>query len=340
MSDHEMSLEELKRHKLMQRPHVVILGAGASVAALPQGDCNGIRLPVMLNLVAMLGLESVLAKAGLEHQGRNFEDIYNQLSCDASLSDVREVVEQCVAEYFSKLKLPEHPTLYDYLVLSLRKKDVIATFNWDPFLWLACQRNQDKTQLPHIFFLHGCAIIGHCPEHKMQGLVGNFCPACSRRYAPTRLLYPVANKDYVTDPYIASQWRSLRGALQAAYVLTIFGYGAPESDAAAVDLMSEAWGSPEKRDLEEIELIDIKDQGELEATWSRFIHTHHVRTTKSYFESLLGAFPRRTCEAMWAELMEVKFLEYGQVPKFERLDEMWEWFQQLMTYEHGASLSD
>ena len=35
MSKHEMSLEELKRQKLMQKPHVVILGAGASVGGLP-----------------------------------------------------------------------------------------------------------------------------------------------------------------------------------------------------------------------------------------------------------------------------------------------------------------
>ncbi len=334
MSGDTLSFEGLKRQTLMQRPHVVILGAGASVAAFPDG-----KLPVMANLVGTLGLESLLEKAGLEHRGGNFEDIYNQLSRNASLSKVREAVEQRVAEYFSKLDLPEHPTIYDYLVLSLRKKDVIATFNWDPFLWLACQRNHDKTRLPHIFFLHGCAIIGYCPEHKVQGRVGTLCPTCGRPYTPTRLLYPVANKDYVTEPYIASQWRSLRSAFRTAYILTIFGYGAPESDAAAVDLMSEAWGSPEERDLEEIEIVDIKDQEELEATWNRFIHTHHFRATNSYFESLLGAFPRRTCEAIWAELMEVKFLEYARVPKFERLAEMWEWFQQLVAYEHEAGTS-
>lgn len=334
MSGDTLSFEGLKRQTLMQKPHVVILGAGASVAAFPEG-----KLPVMANLVGTLGLESLLEKAALEHRGGNFEDIYNQLSRNASLSKVREAVEQRVAEYFSKLDLPEHPTIYDYLVLSLRKKDVIATFNWDPFLWLACQRNHDKTRLPHIFFLHGCAIIGYCSEHKVQGRVGTLCPTCGRPYTPTRLLYPVANKDYVTVPYIASQWRSLRSAFRTAYILTIFGYGAPESDAAAVDLMSEAWGSPEERDLEEIEIVDIKDQEELEATWNRFIHTHHFRAANSYFESLLGAFPRRTCEAIWAELMEVKFLEYARVPKFERLAEMWEWFQQLVAYEHETGSS-
>ena len=40
-------------------------------------------------------------------------------------------------DYFSSLALPEHPSIYDYLVLGLRPKDVIATFNWDPFLMLA-----------------------------------------------------------------------------------------------------------------------------------------------------------------------------------------------------------
>ena len=59
---------------------------------------------------------------------------------NASLSKVRMAVEQRDAEYFSKLELPDHPTIYDYRLLSLRKKDVIATFNWDPFLWLACHR--------------------------------------------------------------------------------------------------------------------------------------------------------------------------------------------------------
>jgi cyclic nucleotide-binding protein len=39
-------------------------------------------------------------------------------------------------EDFARLLVrhPELLTLYDHLVLSLRPKDVIATFNWDPFL--------------------------------------------------------------------------------------------------------------------------------------------------------------------------------------------------------------
>jgi hypothetical protein len=47
---------------IMKRPHIVLLGAGASRAAFPNGDRNGMKLPLMCDLVEMLGLDSVLDK--------------------------------------------------------------------------------------------------------------------------------------------------------------------------------------------------------------------------------------------------------------------------------------
>jgi hypothetical protein len=32
------------------------------------------------------------------------------------------------------MEIPDHVTLYDELLLTLRSKDLIATFNWDPLL--------------------------------------------------------------------------------------------------------------------------------------------------------------------------------------------------------------
>jgi hypothetical protein len=46
--------------------------------------------------------------------------------------------------------------------LSLREKDVIATFNWDPLLFAACARNHTRTKLPYIIYLHGNVAIGYC----------------------------------------------------------------------------------------------------------------------------------------------------------------------------------
>jgi hypothetical protein len=58
--------EELVRNPAVQRPHVVILGAGASVASCPAGDKNGRRLPTMDNFVNLLGFVIYSQKMGLQ----------------------------------------------------------------------------------------------------------------------------------------------------------------------------------------------------------------------------------------------------------------------------------
>ena len=58
-------------------PHVVILGAGASLAACPDGDAYGNRLPVMTNLIETTGLSSLLND---RHSNvDNFESFYSDL---------------------------------------------------------------------------------------------------------------------------------------------------------------------------------------------------------------------------------------------------------------------
>ncbi|MEO9264135.1 MAG: hypothetical protein ABI282_08560 [Candidatus Baltobacteraceae bacterium] len=63
----------------VSKPHVVILGAGASRAALPQGDCVGNLLPVMDDLVEICRLDGILASAGFDTK-RNFEELYSEIS--------------------------------------------------------------------------------------------------------------------------------------------------------------------------------------------------------------------------------------------------------------------
>ena len=75
----EVSAEQEIQQVEMERPHVVILGAGASYATLPSGDKNGTRLPLMNNFVDVLGLDDLLAKTGIDYKNRNFEEIYDQL---------------------------------------------------------------------------------------------------------------------------------------------------------------------------------------------------------------------------------------------------------------------
>src|SRR5947208_3948063 len=104
----------------MQRPHVVILGAGASAASCPDGDKNGSRLPTMDNIVDILGLRDLFEKNGITDARKNFEAVYSSLCSDPWRSSLRHEIERVVLDYFLALELPDRPTLYDHLLLSLR----------------------------------------------------------------------------------------------------------------------------------------------------------------------------------------------------------------------------
>lgn len=161
-----MTNEELIDLRMEQRPHVVILGAGASRAAFPDGDGNGRQIPVMNDLVKLIDLGELLQSTGLEWRDRNFEEVYANLRSDDTYQKVADTVEDKVRIYFAEMQLPGQACLYDHLLLSLRSKDAIATFNWDPFLMDAYRRNVHVRELPHMLFLHGCVRAGLCPVHR------------------------------------------------------------------------------------------------------------------------------------------------------------------------------
>lgn len=64
---------------IKNRPHVVILGAGASCAAIPNGDKNGKKIPVMKGFIEAFGLEKILEKVTINTTSDNLEDIYMEL---------------------------------------------------------------------------------------------------------------------------------------------------------------------------------------------------------------------------------------------------------------------
>lgn len=63
---HEGTIEEEIEGVSMFRPHVVLLGAGASRAACPTGDANGKLLPLMADFVDVLGRNPLLMKFGVD----------------------------------------------------------------------------------------------------------------------------------------------------------------------------------------------------------------------------------------------------------------------------------
>jgi hypothetical protein len=128
-------------HPRPVRPHLVILGAGASRAVFPNGEQSGHRLPLIADFTEIVPVAPILEQSGIDWKGRNFEEIYSLLSEKEEHRAVLRELEEAVFNYFSVLQLPATHTLYDSLILSLRQKDVIATFNWDPCLIEAWQRS-------------------------------------------------------------------------------------------------------------------------------------------------------------------------------------------------------
>ncbi len=323
---------------LRNRPHVVILGAGASVAAIPCGDKYGRKISVMDGFIDNLGMRDILA--GINFKSENLEDIYSELSAHAEYDEIRETLESTIRSYFLKYRLPDEPTIYDLLLLSLKAKDAVATFNWDPLLLHAYYRVSAITKkLPQLLFLHGNVAVSICQKDNIQfwGPNGRFCRKCNSLLTPCKLLYPVRQKKYTDDVYIKKQWDGIRHFLSQAYIVTIFGYSAPATDVEAIELLKNAWGDVAHRKLEQIEIIDIKDHSTLRSTWDKFIYVDHYQIHKSFFDSLIAQSPRRTTEDLFSCLMEGKWLDFSnRLPQRMSWDEVKKHFAPILAEEEKA----
>ncbi len=287
------------------RPHLVILGAGATMAALPNGDINGKKSSVMNGFLENLGLSQVLDGVELKANSNNIEDIYSELyeRSDDKAIQARNELEKAIYSYYSSLYIPEQPTVYDLLLLSLTEKDCVVSFNWDDILIQAFQRARKITlNLPRLAFLHGNVGAGFCKHCDHFGKITNRCHNCGSDFIPAPLLYPVNEKDYHTHKFIFNQWEILRHFISTAAVVTIFGYSAPKTDTAAIEILKEHFlkFGENARQLDRIEIIEApkKSEEEIYTAWGDFINmTHgHVNIHHSFFDSLLAEFPRRTIE--------------------------------------------
>ncbi|MEZ5196810.1 MAG: hypothetical protein R2764_10520 [Bacteroidales bacterium] len=316
--------------------HVAILGAGASKAScIDNPEKTNLSIPLMDDLPKIIDLKDEFSDLSDDLINQNFENIFSNLFEKEPNSKRLNDIEYKIYNYFNSLRLPDSPTIYDYLVLSLRKKDLIATFNWDPFLWQAYERQSRFTKnLPLLSFLHGNVAIGYCDETKTFGPNGYLNAKTGKPFIPTKLLYPIKNKDYNSNPFINAQWNTLSKFLEKPARVTIFGYSAPVTDVEAISIMKKAWGNPEKdQQLAQFEIIDIQSERKLTNSWKNFIFSHHYETTNDFFKSSIIRFPRRTGEVFNASYLEAKFYEENYPPKFQTIEEMWEWYRPFIIEE-------
>ncbi len=324
----EVSIEQEVNQIQMKRPHIVLLGAGASRATCPNGDQNGKVLPLMNDFVRIIGLESLVVKWGL-NPNQNFEEIFSELYEKKEASKVR-VIQEVVEQYFGQIILPDKPTVYDHLILSLRRQDVIATFNWDPLLMQAYLRSQkSELSLPRLAFLHGNVMVGYCEKDATAGLVSRKCSKCDKPFAPMPLLYPIKVKDYAQNKFIQNEWRGLKWGLENAFMITIFGYSCPKTDREAIEAMQNAWGDKNQRVMEQTAFITPQSEDEVHSTWNAFMHTHHYEVCNDFYDSWIANHPRRTGEAWINQYLDAKFIDNNPVPRNISHQDLLEWFQKF-----------
>jgi hypothetical protein len=179
-------------------------------------------------------------------------------------------------------------------------------------------------------------LSGFCEKNNVHGTVGFNCSKCGEPFKPTKLLYPIESKDYDSAPAIKDAWDGAKWAFINAFMVTVFGYGAPTSDMGAMDLLKNAWtsrGKSGKREFEEFEIIDIRDEEPLVKSWEEFIFSHHYRVKKSFYDSWLIGQPRRTGKAWWTQFIEANWIEGNKVPLFDNLEDLWKWYEPLIDAE-------
>lgn len=293
-----MTQEEIIKLSL-KKPHLFILGAGATKACIPNGDKNNNSSPVMKDFLKTIGKEDILDGIELETTSNNIETIYSELHEKPEYSSKVKEIENAIVEHFSNMQIPDNPTLYDYLILSLRSKDCIATFNWDPLLVQAYRRVYSiTTDLPRLVFLHGNVAIGLCKEcYIYSPLYFSYCPKCNATLERMPLLYPVKNKDYTQHWGIKGFWETLKPYLKNSAIISIWGYSAPASDEKAKDIMLQVFSSSFRK-MDQIEIIDIADSNEIANRWKDFSRetNYHINVFKSLSDTLLWKYPRRSIE--------------------------------------------
>ena len=335
IDDSEVSIEQEVVNTKMGRPHVFVLGAGASRATCLQGDKNGATLPLMNDLVNCLDIRKILEEWNID-PNKNFEDIYSSLYEKGETEKIK-IVQTAVENYFSKIEIPDKPTIYDHLILSLRSKDIIVTFNWDPLLMQAYLRNQKSgLSQPKLAFLHGNIMVGMCEKDNVSSLAGRPCSRCGKIVEMVPLLYPVGKKDYATNPFIANEWKILRRGFKDAFMITIFGYSAPKTDEEAIAMMSDTWGPSYKREMEQTSFIDIASEENICANWDRFIHSHHYEVQDDFYKSWLANHPRRTGEAYINQYVEAKYVTDNPIPKDLDFPELWDWYKKFKPPEGNS----
>ena len=293
------------KNRRLQDPHVVIVGAGASIAAC-RLDKNGMKVPLLKNIHNILGLTDELNKYNFSNEEmQDFELLYSNIYNKDMYASLPRYLEKSVRDYFKKLTIPDEPTMYDYLILSLTDKDAIISFNWDPFLMQAYRRNLNVGNLPMLIFPHGNVGMGICEKCHTMGYADTLCTECYNEYQDMPLLFPIGKKDYHKHDIIKYQWKLAKEYLSRAAGITVYGYGVPDTDREAYDLIKEAYSESNIKDIAPFTIINLLSEKQTQMDkWKELLDDKMVDFAEKFEDTILWSNPRVSLEHLFDAILQ------------------------------------
>ena len=277
--------------------HLVILGAGSTIATIPQGDKKGEKSYTLANLLSDPSLMPFVQKVhDKNYRTDDVEELCNQLyKNDINLYNEFETL---IRKKYGSLELPMRFTILDRLVLSLTPNDAIVSFNWDDLIIQAYQRMSyfvpDK-MLPILAFPHGNAQAAYSKTHyTSRRVITN-----DRNWLDSPLNMPVDEVDYKSNLFIKSQWHILEFYIRNAKMITFFGYRGPKSDEQDLQHLDEIF--VKNKICDKIEIID-KDLHEAQIVAKNLVRfkmqENWVYTCPDFWHSSIAKYPRRTLHSL------------------------------------------
>ena len=274
---------------------LVILGAGSTIATIPNGDKNGEESYTLANLLKDKTFTSFLEKVQRNFSTNDVEDLCKQLYKEDR--PLYYEFESLVRKKYARLELPEEFTILDRLVLSLTSNDAIVSFNWDDLVIQAYQRMSDyvpEEMLPILAFPHGNAQTVYNNKHYTSKRI-----VTSPGWFDSPLNMPVDEIDYKSDVFINSQWHILDFFMRNAQMITFFGYRGPDSDEQDLKHLDELFAKNEICD--KIEIIDKDQESAVEVAkrLERFkMQPNWLYPCADFWHSTIAKYPRRTLSVL------------------------------------------
>lgn len=276
--------------------HLVILGAGSTIATIPNGDKNGEKSYTLSNLLT----DPTFASFVKVVQEKNYSTDDVEALCRRLYQEDKALYnefEALVRAKYARLELPTDFTILDRLVLSLTADDAIVSFNWDDLIIQAYQRMSNfvpDVLLPILAFPHGNAQAVYNQKHYASKRI-----VTGSHWIDSPLNMPIDETEYKSDLFIKSQWHILDFYIRNAQMVTLFGYSAPTSDEQDVHHLRDLFVKNEICDKIEIIDKDIESAERVAENLKDFqMQANWLFLCGDFWHSTIAKLPRRTLSAI------------------------------------------